>query len=161
MYRPRTWAWAIACSLIGLSASIAPAQEPRPARSLAADSTLRQARQLLEQNEVSNAIILLESQLDSCSKDPQYLTTITEAYRRQFDRLQREGKVPQASQVWTKLVALQPALAKAPGPRQLIFAAYSAIRTALAASASCCTEKGFARNWTLSRSIDLRNCSSA
>lgn len=111
MYFPRTWAWVIACSLTG-AVCIALAQEPQSPRPLAAESTLRQARQLLAQNELSNAIILLESQLDSCRTDPQYLSTITEAYRRQFDRLQREGKVPQASQIWTKLVALQPSEAK-------------------------------------------------
>ena len=114
MYFPRTWAWVIACSLTGLLACIALAQEPKPSRSFVADATLQKARQLLEQNEVNNAVILLESQLESCRSDPQYLTTITEAYRRQFDRLQREGKVPQASQIWTKLVALQPSAANTP-----------------------------------------------
>lgn len=114
MYRPRTWAWVIACSLTGFAACIALAQDSTPARLSAAESTLRQARQLLDQNEVSNAIILLESQIEAGAKDPQYVATITEAYRRQFDRLQREGKVPQASQIWTKLVKLQPDLAKSP-----------------------------------------------
>lgn len=114
MYRPRTWAWVIACSLTGFMACITLAQDSTPARLSAAQSTLRQARQLLDQNEVTNAIILLESQLEAGAKDPQYVAAITEAYRRQFDRLQREGKVPQASQVWTKLVKLQPDLAKSP-----------------------------------------------
>lgn len=79
------------------------AEEALPGLSPAAQTVLKQARQLLDQNDPSNAIILLESQRDSVNKDKEYAATVASAYQLQFEKLQAEGKLAQAAQVWEKL----------------------------------------------------------
>ena len=80
----------------------------------AAETVLRQARQLLARGDVSNAVILLESQLSAAQGNTEYLQTIASAYQQQFSKCQREGKLPQASAIWDKLQVLQPELQKQP-----------------------------------------------
>ena len=112
MCHSRKLAWTIVlctCSTISL------AQDSKPSLSLAAQMSLRQARQLLDQNDPANAVILLESQLSSCQGNAEYLQVTADAYRRQFNRLQSEGKLPQATQIWEKLLVINPDAAKHPG----------------------------------------------
>lgn len=82
------------------------AEEAVPGLSPAAQTVLKQARQLLDQNDVSNAVILLESQRDAIDKDKEYAATFARAYQLQFEKLQADGKLAQAAQVWEKLSKL-------------------------------------------------------
>lgn len=110
MCHPRALAWLFVLSL--LPSSIA--QESQSRLTPAAQLNLQQARQLLKQNDPGNAVILLESQLSTIQGNPEYLQVTADAYRRQFDRLQRDGKFAQATQVWEKLLLIQPDAAKSP-----------------------------------------------
>jgi tetratricopeptide (TPR) repeat protein len=105
------WLLAIVC----LAPTLIVAQEQAPLPPAAA-TILKQAKQLLAQSDVSNAVILLESQLPTVKGNREYLDTVATAYQQQFTKLQQEGKMPQASAVWTKLQVLQPELAKHPAP---------------------------------------------
>lgn len=108
LLRHALWLLAILCT----AQTLLHAQQEK--LSPAAESSLRQARQLLAHADVSNAVILLESQLPTVQGNREYLETTAEAYQLQFNKLQQEGKLPQASQVWSKLVLLKPEFAKGP-----------------------------------------------
>lgn len=82
--------------------SAAWSEEAIPGLSPAAQTVLKQARQLLDQNDISNAVILLESQRDAVGKDQEYAATFSRAYQLQFEKLQSEGKLAQAAHVWEK-----------------------------------------------------------
>lgn len=115
MCQSRKLAWAIIFCICATSFG---QDTPQPL-SLAAQFNLRQARQLLEQNDPANAVILLDAQLASCQGNADYLQVTADAYRRQFDRLQREGKLAQATQLWEKLLVIQPDAAKAKSPASI------------------------------------------
>lgn len=114
MILPRMPVWVAAalvcCAMIVPSTSVA--EEPQRPMSLAAASTLRNARQLMEQDDVANAVILLESQLAASAGNRDYLDTTLQAYQRQFNKYQSDGKLPQASALWAKMVILRPDLGK-------------------------------------------------
>lgn len=113
---PRVPVWVVAALVCHAAALLCIAEEPKPTLSLAAASTLSNAKQLLEQNDIANAIILLESQLTASAGNRDYLETTIQAYQQQFNKYQADGKLPQASALWSKMIILKPELATATGP---------------------------------------------
>jgi tetratricopeptide (TPR) repeat protein len=79
-----------------------------------AELTLKHAKQLLTDGELTSAVILLESQLSNAQGHREYLDMLASAYQQQFRKLQQESKMPQAAAVWEKLQTLQPKLEKSP-----------------------------------------------
>jgi hypothetical protein len=93
-----------ACALTALSL---PAQEGPPRLSLAAATSLEKAKDLLQHDDVPNAILMLENQLPCGRQHADYVQTTVEAYSKQLRRYQDEGKVTQAAMLWDKIKELQ------------------------------------------------------
>jgi tetratricopeptide (TPR) repeat protein len=87
--------------------SQAVADDPPSGSSRAAQTALRQGRELLRQDDLANALLLLESQLKAGQADADYRAALAEAYERQIDRLRREGNLQKAAELWDKLGQLQ------------------------------------------------------
>src|SRR5262245_6712669 len=97
----------LAVALWGCALSLASAQESPSKLSLAAEMSLRQAKLLLKQDDLNNAVLMVETSLTEGRHHREYVEAALEAYGRQLRRLQEEGKVAQASGIWEKMQALR------------------------------------------------------
>src|SRR5436190_18720332 len=98
----------LAVALLGCALTTPPlTAQDTPRLSLAAETALQQARLLLQKDDIHNAVLLLDTQLDAGRQNPEYVQTVLEAYGKQLRRYQDGGKVNQAAEVWDKMKPLQ------------------------------------------------------
>jgi hypothetical protein len=83
------------------------ADEPAASGASAVQTVARQARQLLDQNDVANAILLLETHISTGQTDTEFLSALVDAYQQQLERFQHDGKVQQTARIWDKLAVLR------------------------------------------------------
>lgn len=95
------------CVVAALSLHGLIAEEPAASGTPAVQTAARQAKQLLAQNDVANAILLLETHFSSGQADAEFLKVLAEAYGQQLERFQRDGKVQQTALVWDKLAIVR------------------------------------------------------